>query len=181
MSPFLQVINEKILNEIIPIVKYLNNRVIFLLLCVKINRKLLDMNKYMVLGGICSIFVALLHIAIIIGGPEWYRFFGAGETLAKLAEQGSWIPVLVTFGIIGILFIWGLYAFSGAGLIKKLPLLKLALVSISIIYIVRGVALFPVLIIEQEAVDSLLIWSSLASLIIGVAYAIGTKQVWSSI
>ena len=139
------------------------------------------MNKSLLFGGVLNILAALLHIAIIIGGPDWYRFFGAGETLATLAEQGSWVPGLVGFGIFGILFIWGLYAFSGAGVIKRLPLLKLALVSISIIYLVRGVALFPALIIKPETVDNLLTWSSLVSLTIGLAYVVGTKQVWSRI
>ncbi len=139
------------------------------------------MNKPLVFGGVLSILAALLHIAIIIGGPNWYRFFGAGEELATLAEKGSWIPGLVTFGIFSLLFIWGLYAFSGAGAIKRLPFRKLALVSISIIYCARGIMLFPALILQPTIVDSLLIWSSLISLTIGVAYAVGTKQVWSKI
>jgi hypothetical protein len=139
------------------------------------------MNNPLVFGGVLSILAALLHIVIIVGGPDWYRFFGAGETLATLAEQGSWIPVLAGFGIFVILFVWGLYAFSGAGVIKRLPFLKSALVLISIIYLVRGVALFPVLIVKPETVDGLITWSSVVSMTIGSAYAIGTNQVWSKI
>jgi hypothetical protein len=139
------------------------------------------MNRSLLFGGVSSILAAMLHIAIIFGGPDWYRFFGAGEELATLAEQGSWIPGLVTFGIFCILFTWGLYAFSGAGIIKRLPLLKIALVFISIVYLIRGIGIFPMLIIQPEVIDSLLIWSSIVSLVIGLAYAIGIKQVWSKI
>ncbi len=139
------------------------------------------MNKPLFFGGVLSILAALLHIATIIGGPTWYRFLGAGEELATLAERGSWIPGLLTFGIFSILFIWGLYAFSGAGAIKRLPFLKLALVLISIIYSARGIMLFPTLVFKPTIVDNVLIWSSLISLTIGVAYAVGAKQVWSKI
>ena len=43
------------------------------------------MNRYLVAGGIMSGLFALLHVAIIIGGPEWYLFFGAGQEMADMA------------------------------------------------------------------------------------------------
>ena len=52
------------------------------------------MNKPLIFGGVGSMLAASLHIAIIIGGPEWYRFFGAGERMATLAGQGSLIPTI---------------------------------------------------------------------------------------
>lgn len=36
-------------------------------------------NKYLMIGGILSMLAALLHVAVIFGGPDWYRFFRAGE------------------------------------------------------------------------------------------------------
>lgn len=143
--------------------------------------KEINMNKAFIFGGVSSILAALLHIATIIGGPDWYRFLGAGEKFAKLAEEGSWIPGLVTFGVFAVLFTWGLYAFSGAGLIRRLPFLKLALIVIAAIYSARGLMLFPALFVDLDKVSNLTIWSSLISLSIGVSYAVGTKQVWSNI
>ena len=123
---------------------------------------------------------ALLHVAIIMGGPDWYRFFGAGEELASMAEQGSWYPGVLTFGIALVLFIWGLYGFSGAGLLRqRLPFLKASLVIISAIYLLRGLALAPAYLVKPELVDTFLIWSSLICLVYGAAYAIGTRQVWA--
>ncbi len=139
------------------------------------------MNIPLLFGGVMSILAALLHIAIILGGSEWYRFFGAGQQMVILAEQGSWIPTVSTSGIFAVLFIWGIYAFSGSGLIKKLPLLKPALVIISAIYLIRGFLIIPAWIIKPELIDSLLIWSSLVCLIVGTAYAVGTRQAWTDI
>lgn len=113
------------------------------------------MNKFLLTGGILSILAALLHIAIIIGGPDWYRTFGAGEEMTLMAEEGSWIPAITTFAIFIILFTWGIYAFSGVGLIRRLPFLRSILILISGIYLLRGIALFPVLLFDIEPVDTL--------------------------
>jgi len=47
-------------------------------------------------AGLLTGAAALLHVAIIVGGPAWYRFFGAGERMARLAARGSAYPTLVT-------------------------------------------------------------------------------------
>lgn len=88
---------------------------------------------------------ALLHLGIIVGGPDWYRFFGAGEPMAVMSEQGLWYPAIVTACIATVLFVWSLYAFSGAGLIRRLPLLKTALLIIGIIFLLRGLLAVPLL------------------------------------
>jgi len=58
-------------------------------------------------------------------------FFGAGERMATMAEQKSWVPTIITLLIALVLFCWGLYAFSAIGLLIQLPLLKPVLVVIS--------------------------------------------------
>ena len=136
-------------------------------------------NKPLIFGGMLSVIAALLHVAIIIGGPDWYRFFGAGEGMAVMAEAGSWYPPIITSGIAIILFTWALYAFSGAGIIRKLPLLKLGLVVISLIYLIRGLAIIPAYFFMPEILDNFLIWSSLICLGYGASYSIGTKQIWT--
>ena len=136
------------------------------------------LNKSLLFGGILSLIAALLHISIIFGGPDWYRFFGAGEEMAIMAENGSWYPPLVTSGIALVLFIWALYAFSGAGIIRKLPLLRTGLVIISGIYLLRGLAIIPAYFLMPEVIDSFLVWSSLICLLYGISYAIGTRKLF---
>ena len=138
-------------------------------------------NRLLVFGGALSAVAALLHVAIIIGGPQWYRFFGAGEELATMAEKGAWYPVVLTFSIAVVLMIWALYAFSGAGLIRRLPFLKVGLVIISAIYLIRGIAFIPACIVKPDIVDECLVWSSFICLIYGLAYTMGTKQVWEKL
>ncbi len=135
-------------------------------------------NPWLVAGGTLSAIAAALHVAVIAGGPEWYRFFGAGEAMAQAAERGSARPALITSGIVIILGIWAAYAFSGAGLMRRLPLLRTALVTISFIYLARALALVPVLLIRPSLLSSFDLWSSLIVLVYGLAYAIGTWRAW---
>jgi hypothetical protein len=134
-------------------------------------------NRWLVAGGSLSTGAALLHIACIVGGPDWYRFFGAGEQIAQMAERGHWYPPIVTLFIATILAIWAAYAFSGAGFIRRLPLLRAGLVAISAVYLVRGLAIVPILAMPTLRTP-FNIWSSLIVLVYGIIFSIGTIKAW---
>lgn len=133
---------------------------------------------WLIVAGWLSVAAALLHVACVFGGPEWYRFFGAGEGMARAAERGEWYPAMVTLAIAAILGIWAAYAFAGAGVLPRLPLLRTGLIVISAIYLLRGLALIPLYLWRPQAIDSFAIWSSLIVLVYGIAYAVGTWRAW---
>ena len=138
-------------------------------------------NRWLIAAGVLSSLAALLHVAVIFGGPDWYRFFGAGEGMARMAERGSIRPSLITLAIVLVLALWAAFAFSGAGLIVRLPLIRTALVLITAIYLFRGLLLIPALVLKPQMMTPFVVWSSLIVLIYGVTYAIGTVQAWSSL
>lgn len=133
-------------------------------------------NRYLVAGAWCCFAAALAHLGCIMFGGDWYRFFGAGEHMARMAEQGLWYPTLVTSFIVAMLVVWGCYALSGAGVIRRLPLTKLALVLISGVFLLRGVAFVGLMPMFPE--NSLTFWlvSSAICLLIGGLFAVGTWQ-----
>ena len=135
-------------------------------------------NKWLIAAGSLSAIAALLHVAIIFGGPDWYRFFGAGEGMAGAAERGSARPAVITIGIAAILAVWAAYAFSGAGVIRRLPLVRTALVAISAVYLARALAPLPMLLLRPERMSPFVLWSSIIVLAYGLAYAIGTWAAW---
>jgi len=139
------------------------------------------MNKWLLTAGGLSAAAALLHLFIIWGGPDWYRFFGAGEAMARAAAHGHLRPTLITLAIAAILAIWSAYAFSGARLLPRLPLLRAGLTAISAILLLRAAAPLPILLLAPERMDAFVLWSSLIVLILGLAYAIGTRRVWHSL
>ena len=138
-------------------------------------------NPALVVGGVLSAVASLAHLATIVGGPSWYRFMGAGERMARMAEKGELRPTLITLGIAAVLAIWAAYAFAGAGLIPRLPLMRTALVAISAIYLVRGLAPVPVLFVTTGGVTPFWLWSSLIVLTLGVCYAVGTWTAWPAL
>ena len=136
-------------------------------------------NAWLFSGGVLSAVAALLHIGCIFGGPSWYRFFGAGEQMARMAERGSPTPAISAGFIAAILFVWSAYAFSGAGLLPRAPLLRIGLVVICGIYLLRAFA-FPLMLIYLPGRSaSFIAWSSAIVLIYGVVHLIGLWSGWT--
>lgn len=133
---------------------------------------------WLITGGVLSTLASALHVAVIAGGPEWYRFFGAGEEMARAAESGKIMPAVVTLCIATLLALWAAYAFAGAGLIRRLPLLRAALVLISAIYMARGLLIVPVALYVPYPKEAFDYWSSLIVLAYGLIHAIGTWRAW---
>ena len=140
----------------------------------------------LIIAGSLSFLAAALHIFIVIGGPDWYRFFGAGEAMALMAKKGSLKPTVITLAIATVLIIWGTYAWSGAGLLPKMPLLKLAISIITAIYLIRGVGgLIAPFITNHPQIKknstSFWVWSSVICLVIGAFHLMGIFVVWQTI
>jgi hypothetical protein len=139
------------------------------------------MNVFLIVAGTLSAVAAILHLGCIYFGASWYRFFGAGEQMALLSEQGSIQPTLITSVIVLVLSIWSMYAFSAAGVIFKLPLIRLALVLITLIYLARGIAGFFLINSPMGRSPEFWIWSSAICLSFGIVHLIGLKRQWVSL
>lgn len=136
-------------------------------------------HPYLLLGALFSAIAALLHLACIAFGAPWYRFFGAGEGMARLAEAGSPKPAIITVGIAAVLAAWSLYALSGAGVIGRLPLARWVLCAITAVYLLRGLAgLVLAVFAPGERSVAFWWWSSAICLAIGAVYLMGTRQAW---
>lgn len=140
-------------------------------------------DRALIAGGVLTAAAAVLHVAIIVGGPGWYRFFGAGERMAMFAERGSRYPGLLTAGIACTLALFALYAFSGAGLVRTLPFLRPMLFLIAAIFTMRGVLGVPVVLLadtryalELRARMPFMLVTSATCVVLGACYAIGAVR-----
>jgi hypothetical protein len=133
----------------------------------------MNLSRYcLVLGGVASFLIALLHLALVFK-PQWYRHFGAAE-LAQLAGQGSPFTVLVTSGLALMFAAWGAYALSGAGVIRQLPLLRTVLIAIGVIYILRSLMLPSEIVkVLQSGYPFRFVVFSTGSLATGLLYLVG--------
>lgn len=139
------------------------------------------MNIFLLVCAALNCIVAVLHIGCIFFGAPWYRFFGAGEKMAILADKGSLQPTIITSFIVIVLFTWSVYALSGAGAIIKLPLLKWVLCAIAAIYSIRGIAGFFLMNNPLGRSPEFWFWSSCICLSFGLVHFIGLKQIWHNL
>jgi len=140
----------------------------------------------LIIAGSFSFLAAALHIGIVIVGPSWYRFFGAGDSMALMAEKKLFKPTVITLGIASILIIWGAYAWSGAGVLTSMPYIKLALSAITAIYLIRGLGgLVAPFITDNPKIKknsiAFWVWSSAICLVIGVVHLMGIIEIWPNL
>ena len=140
-------------------------------------------NALLIAAGVMTAAASLLHVCIIIGGPSWYRFFGAGERMAQQAARGFIFPTVVTAGIAAALACCALYAFSGAGALRRLPLLDIALRMIAAVFLARGLLGVPAILLidsaythELRAKMTFMVVTSLVCIVIGLGYAAGAAK-----
>ncbi|QBG96613.1 hypothetical protein [Xanthomonas oryzae] len=135
-------------------------------------------NWALIVAACCSFLASLVHLGCIWFGPSWYRALGAGEGMAQMAAAGHWYPSVITFTIAAVLAAWGAYALSGAGVLPRLPLLRITLCAITAVYLLRGFALVPMQIWMPGRSNSFWLWSSFICLTIGVFHIVGLRQIW---
>ena len=130
------------------------------------------------IAGLLTLLVAALHVGCIIFGADWYRFLGAGEQMAQLAENGDVYPTVITSIIVGVFLIWSAYAFSGAGVIGRLPFTKTVLSLICFVLLTRALGFYFLMPIFPE--NSLTFWwvSSGACMVLGLTYLVGLWRSW---
>jgi hypothetical protein len=135
-------------------------------------------SKFLITGGVIAAATAAWHLLCIVGGPSWYAFARAPGIVIHSAKQGTLLAPISTAVIAGLMFTCTAYAFSGAGLIKKMPLLKSALVTIAFICLVRALITVPYLISSR-----LDIWELVASsgwFFVGVCFLMGALEQFSA-
>jgi hypothetical protein len=138
--------------------------------------------RYLLLVGVVACAGSALHIAILFGGPDWYAFFGAPRGLVEMARSGNLRAPISCLIIAAFLAVLAAYAFSGAGVIRRLPLLRHGLASIATVLILRGVSFIPLILWRPSAlsgicncpsVDTFIIVTSALCLAMGIGYALG--------
>jgi len=138
-------------------------------------------NPFLIAAASADAVAALLHLGCIVFGAPWYRFFGAGERMAELAEAGNRYPALISSAIAAVLLAWSAYALSGAGVIGRLPLLRIALCAIAALLLLRGFAGVPLAFMRTGRPSAFWWWSSAICIAMGAVHLIGLRQVWAQL
>lgn len=130
-------------------------------------------NKLLMVGGLIAGLAAIWHLLMIIGGPSWYAFARAPRYIVESAREGTFVAPAGAVAIALLMLTCAAYAFSGAGLIRKIPLLNLALPTIAFICLARGLYFSPVFFSPKV----LGVWHLAASSVwfmVGICFLLGT-------
>lgn len=130
-------------------------------------------NYYLIIGGIFSLAFALFQVSAIFWPPELVSYFGGPKNMQATNLLGYAVLCI----LVGILVAAaGLYAISGAGKIRRLPLLRSILIFITTIYLLRGFTFISDIIIIQKNPDKDLthfLVFSLIALCVGLVHLTG--------
>lgn len=139
-------------------------------------------SAYLLTSGAITLAAGVLHILIIFGGPSWYSRFGAPDSIVRMVQSGHYYPIIFCLMTASFLFSCSLFAFSGAGIIHRLPFLKVSLILCGTIFSLRGVSFIPLMIARPDlmanfcnskGVDSFLLISSCVCLVAGGGFILG--------
>ncbi len=131
-----------------------------------------------------SFALAAVHVACIFAGEATARFFTAPRPVLEMIRSGSLLIIPVVLGIVAILGTFGLYAWSAAGRMRRLPLLRPGLVAVGAIFTLRGLLLIPqaaVMLRHPGAFPWQVPVFSLGSLALGLAHLTGARLRWSEL
>jgi len=136
-------------------------------------------SSLLILAGVLSFCAAIFQAAIAFV-PAWSAAFGASDALVSNP------PLLLALGLLValLLVIFGLYGLSGAGVIRRLPLLRLMLFVIGLLYSMVGINfIFQVLAMlgvlpSAGPIPVYQVLVSFGALVAGLAYLIGLAVNW---
>jgi hypothetical protein len=137
----------------------------------------MDKRLWLKIAAGIGFFMAICQSVISLS-PAAAAYFQAPPSLLENRMQ------LIIFGegAALVLVIIGLYALSGAGSIRRLPLLRLGLVGISGLFLLRGLFIILDLLLVLGILEGeFLIQGTISSLVFlaaGIAYAVGTVLNW---
>ena len=137
----------------------------------------MDKKLWLKVAAGLSFFMAICQTVISLS-PSAAAYFQAPPPLLENRLQ----LILIGEGAALILVVFGLYALSGAGSIRHLPLLRLGLTGISSLFLLRGLFfILTVLVLLGILKGDILVQgvvSDLVFLAAGITFAVGTVLNW---
>ncbi|MCQ2347770.1 MAG: hypothetical protein MJZ65_01110 [Paludibacteraceae bacterium] len=98
------------------------------------------MNKVLLrIGAAIFFIIAIGHLACLLALEQMFEFYNVTPIYEFLYSMGSWLPYAVTIGLVCCFTVAGLYGLAAAGDIK-LPLTKLAIITIETLFALRWIA-----------------------------------------
>ncbi|NOU50590.1 hypothetical protein HG263_08550 [Pseudoalteromonas sp. JBTF-M23] len=120
-----------------------------------------------------TIITAVAHTSCIALGEQCYRAQLAPQFVIDSANAGTLLAPLTTLLVSLLFLICGAYALAATGLIRTLPLQRLALALLAVMCLFRGLSAIPLSIIFWQQTNAFSIIASIIWFLCGCGYALG--------
>ena len=91
------------------------------------------------LGAILHFIIAIGHIACLFFLEEAFKAYDILDVMTNMCFGQTWLLYALTIALALAFTVSGLYALSAAGDIKRLPLQRLVIIAIVVVYSIRTV------------------------------------------
>ena len=92
------------------------------------------------LGALLHFIIAIGHVGCLFALNEAFEAYGIREIMNQMVSGHVWMLYTLTIGLALAFTIAGLYALSATGDIRRLPLTRMAIITIVVLYSLRALA-----------------------------------------
>ena len=96
--------------------------------------------KRLRLGALLHFIIALGHVGCLFALDEAFEAYGIREIMYQMVSGHVWMLYALTIGLVIAFCLAGLYALSATGDIRRLPLTRMAIITIVVLYSLRALA-----------------------------------------
>ena len=96
--------------------------------------------KRLRLGAVLHFLIAIGHIGCLFALAEAFEVYGIREIMHQMVSGQVWMLYALTIGLVLAFCLAGLYALSATGDICHLPLTRMAIITIVVLYSLRALA-----------------------------------------
>lgn len=130
----------------------------------------------LVLVAFIAMGTAVAHLSCIFFGPECYAAQMAPPQIIESAKNGTYLAPIGTVFASALFVVLGLYALSGAGIIRKLPLLKYAVYAVATLCIIRGILPLQLWLRHPDKVNDIIFYTGIVWLVTGLLFLFGYRM-----
>ena len=125
------------------------------------------MRKLVLLGAILHFVIGAGHLACLFCLETVFNIYGINGIMDEIAAHGAGLPYLITICIAVAFFIAGSYGLSVLGLIHRMPLQKIAVITMLVVFFGRTIWGITILV---ENFSWLEMSSTGVSALLGICY-----------
>lgn len=91
-------------------------------------------------GAVLHFIIAIGHVACLFALDEAFEVYGIREIMYQMVSGHVWMLYALTISLVLTFTLAGLYALSATGDIRHLPLTRLAIITVVVLYSLRALA-----------------------------------------